>query len=141
MKRKFRSLRKQMRLYSPFNVRDLIFPCLMASCCDVMTSLPHTVDQQAGYSQFSMEKSGFKISELWEIVTTKRRPNYNYNINFNENISLEIILNFCLGYFLCFKVSTLICSNFSLITAYISCLLISECGNDVTIQGIQVREY
>ena len=95
----------------PFNVCDLIFPRLAPSCCDIIAIYCLSASQL--FTCLSMEKSGFKISEIWEIVTNKRIPTYN-NRNFNENLTRNYSqCQFRLLLF--FRVSTLTCSNFSLI--------------------------
>ncbi len=114
MKRKFKSLRKQMDGTTPqrawFN-----FPSVDALCCYVIATYCRSWSPLFTY--FSIEKSGFKISEIhvWEIVTNKRKPNYN-NVHIHMKISRDIILDFALGCFYFSEFPRLACSNFSSIT-------------------------
>ncbi len=91
-----------------------------------MTSLPHSARRLSRASQW-------KNQDSWEIVINKRRSAYN-NRNFTENLTGNYS-QFRFKLILSFKVSTLTCSNFSLIISYIDCLLIWECGNDVKIRA------
>ena len=117
MKRKVHWENKWM--VPPLNVCYLIFPHLTPSC------------------QWNSRDSKYlKYERLWQIkegqLTIK-------NINFDENLTRSYSQFRC-RLLLFFKFSMLECSNFSLITMSIDCLLIWECGNDVTIRGSQARE-